>query len=150
MARVKVDLSNRPAEVLLAHLYSTELTINGIALTQVPILTNHSNFQQLECLYACVESIKSWFEVFFSIPPAAYIGFPLSMFSQRVHCLVTLYSLSTLDDPVWDKNGVWKTADLLLILDQVINNMEQVATPAELDNIDSSDRDMFSRTAKRF
>ena len=66
-----------------------------------------------------------------------------------MHCLVTLYRLSTLDDPAWDKDGVRKTADLLLILDQVINNMEQVATLAGLDNTDSSDGDVFSRTAKR-
>lgn len=67
-----------------------------------------------------------------------------------MHCLATLYRLSTLDDPAWDKDGVRKTADLLLILDQVINNMEQVATLAGLDNTDSSDGDVFSRTAKRF
>ena len=124
--------------------------MNEIALSQVPIITNYSNFQHLKCLYACVESIKSWFEVFFTILPAAYSGFPFSIFSQLVHCLVRLYRLSTLDDPAWDKDGVQKTADLLLILDQVINNMEQVAALAELDNTDSSDGDVFSRTAKKF
>lgn len=145
-----VVLSDSLAEVVLAHLYSTELTINEIALSQVLIITNHSNFQQLKCLYACVESIKSWFGVFFTIPPTAYIGFPFSIFSQIVRCLVTLYRLSTLNDPAWDKNGVWKTADLLLILDQVINNMEQVKTLAGLDNNDCPEGDIFSRTAKLF
>lgn len=145
-----VILSDTLAEVVLAHFYSTELTINEIALSQVPIITNHSNFEQLKCLYACIESIKSWFEVFFTIPPVAYIGFPFSIFSQLVRCLVTLYRLSTLNDPAWDKDGVRKTADLLLILDHVISNMEQVTTAAELDNNDSVDGDIFSRTAKMF
>ena len=143
-------LSDSSAEVVLAHLYSTELTVNEIALSQVPIITNDSNFEQLNRLYACVESIKSWFEVFFSIPPTDYIGFPFSIFSQLVHCLVTLYRLSTLRDPAWDKNGVREAADLLLILDQVINNMEQGATLAGLDNNDSTEGDVFSRTAKKF
>lgn len=138
------------AEVVLAHLYSTELTINEIALFQVLFVINRLDFQQLKSLYACIESIKSWFDVFFTIPPAAYIGFPFSIFSQLVHCLVTLYRLSTLNDPAWDKNGVCKTADLLLILDHVINNMEQVKTLAGLDNNDSPEGDIFSRTAKLF
>ncbi len=138
------------AEVVLAHLYSTELTINEIALSQAPIITTYPNFEQLKCLYACIESIKSWFEVFFAIPPIAYIAFPFSIFSQLVHCLVTLYRLSTLNDPAWDKSGVQKTADLLLILDHVINNMEQVTILAGLDNSDSTEGDVFSRTAKMF
>jgi hypothetical protein len=145
-----IALSDILAEVVLAHLYSAELTINETALPQVLIIANNLNFQQLKCLYACIESIKSWFEVFFTIPPTAYISFPFSIFSQLVRCLVTLYRLSTLDDPTWDKNGVWKTANLLLILDHVIDNMEQVKTLAGLDNNDSPEGDIFSRTAKLF
>jgi len=145
-----LGLSDNLVEVVLAHLYSTELTINEIALSQIPIISNHSSLQQVECLYACVESVKSWFGGFFTIPPIAYIGFPFSIFSQLVRCLVTLYRLSTLDDPAWNKNGVQKTADLLLILDQVTNNMEQVSVLAGLDNNDSVEGDVFSRTAKMF
>ena len=72
------------------------------------------------------------------------------IFSQLVHCLVTLYKLSTLDDPAWKKNGVQKTADLLLILDQLINNLEQVSALAGLDNNDNVEGDVFSRTANIF
>ena len=141
-------LSNNLAEVVLAHLYSTELTVNEIALSQVPITSDHSDLQRVDSLYACVESVKSWFETFFTIPPNAYIGFPFSIFSQLVRCLVTLYRLSTLDDPAWDKSGVQKTADLLVILDQVINNMEQVSVLAGLDNNGNLEGDVFFRTAK--
>ena len=52
-------LSDKSTEVVLAHLYSTELTINEISLSQMPIISNHSSFQQVECLYVCVESVKS-------------------------------------------------------------------------------------------
>ncbi len=142
-----VVLSNALAEVVLVHLYSTELTVNEIALSQVPVITNDSDFKQLNRLYCCVESTKSWFEVFFSIPPSEYIWFPFSIFSQFVHCLFTLYRLSTLNDPAWDKDGVGETANLLLTLDQLINNLEQAAG---LDNHDSTEGDVLSRTAKKF
>ena len=145
-----IVLSNSLPEAVLAQLYSTELTIDEIALSQVPIISNHSNFQQLKCLYACIESISSGSEVFFTVPPIAYIGIPFSIFSQLVRCLVTLCRLSTLNDPAWAKNGVQKTADLLLILDHVIDSMEQVATLAGLDNNDRTEGDIFSRTARLF
>ncbi|KAL9135880.1 MAG: hypothetical protein Q9175_002922 [Cornicularia normoerica] len=146
----KLAAQSQRNEVVLAHLYSTELAINEIAFSQVPIITNHSSLKQLKRLCACVESAKSWFEVFSTVPPLDYIGFPFSIFSQLVHCLATLYRLSTLNDPAWDKNGVKETADLLLILDQVINSMERVATLAGLDNNGSIEGDVFSRTAKKF
>ena len=139
--------SNALIEVVLAHLYSSELTINEIALSQMPINTKHSSFKQLKILHACVESIKSWFEVFFTIPHNDYVGFPFSIFSQLVHCLVILYRLSTLDDPAWDKNGVQETADLLLIVDQLINKLDYAAAKLVID--DSPEADVFSRTAKK-
>jgi hypothetical protein len=138
---------NSLAEVVLAHLYSTELTINEIALSKAPIISNDSDFQRLESLYACLNPIKSWFDVFFTISPAAYIGFPFSMFSQLAHCLTALYRLSTLDDPAWDKDIVQNTANLLLISDQVANNMGRVTGLAGLDN-DSTEGDVFTRAAK--
>ena len=142
--------SDESTEAVLAHLYSTELSVNEIALSQVPTVTNFSDLKQLKRLYACVESIRSWFEVFLAIPPADYIGFPFSIFSQLVHCLTTLYRLSTLNDSNWDKGSVRETTDLLPILDQVINNMEQVAAVAGLDNSDIAEGDVFSRTARKF
>ena len=139
-------------EVVNAHFYNTELAINEVALSQTPIVSNHPNFEQLECLYACVVSIKSWFDVFFKIPPAAYVGFPFSIFSQLVRCLVALYRLSTLADPAWNKDGVRRTADLLPIMDHLIGNMERASTQAGYsDNRKGTDtEDVFSRTAKAF
>ena len=110
--------------------------------------TDLSSFKRIEVLYACVKSTKSWFELFFNIPLTDYIEFPFSIFSQLVHCLVMLYRLSTLDDPAWDKHGVKETADLLLIMNQVIINMEQAATI--LDTNDSPEGDILSRAAKKY
>lgn len=135
------------AEVILLHLYSTEL---DVALSPSIFHGAQLALHQRKSLYAGLESIKSWFDIFFTITPAAYIGFPFSIFSQLVRSLTTLYRLTTLSDPTWDDNGVWETADLLLILDRVINNMEQVAVLAGLDNRKAPERDIFSRAAQMF
>ena len=138
---------NGLAEVVLAHFYSTELTINEIALSEGPIISSNSDFYRIESLYACLNSVKSWFDVFFTISPAAYVGFPFSIFSQLSHCLIALYRLSTLDDPAWDKDMVQNTANLLLISDQVAQNMGRVTGLAGLDS-DSTESGVFTRAAK--
>jgi hypothetical protein len=101
----------------------------------------------LESLYACLNSIKSWFDVCLTISPAAYIGFPFSIFSQLAHCAIALYRLSTLDDPAWDKDNIRNTANLLAILDQIANNTGQVPRLAGLDS-DGTDGDVFTRAVK--
>ena len=140
--------SNTLSDVILAHLWSTELTINEIALAQLPIAADHSSFKRIEALCACLKSIKSWFELVFNIPLTDYIKFPFSIFSQLVHCLFVLFRLSTLDDPAWDKHGVKDTADLLAIVDQLIINLDQAAT--KFDTNDNPEGDLFSRSAKKY
>lgn len=115
--------ANRESEVLLAHLHATSLTIHEIALDHMPII---SDFPRLDCLYASLDAIKSWFEVFFSIPPTAYVHLPFSIVSQLTHCLLVGYRLSTLEDPAWDTARARTNVDVLLVLDQVIENMAQV------------------------
>ena len=64
--------------------------------------------------------------------------------------MATLYRLSTLNNSNWDKGSVRETTDLLSILDQVINNMEQVAAVAGLEDSGIAEGDVFSRTARKF
>jgi hypothetical protein len=115
----------------------------------LPVVSSNSNSGHIERLYACLNSVKSWFDVFFTIPPSDYIGFPYSIFSQLSHSLITLYRLSSLDDPFWPKTEVRKTANVLLILDTVIDNLNQVASLAGLNSKDAGD-DVFTKTSRRF
>ena len=68
------------------------------------------------------------------------------MFSQLVRCINKLYRLKILDDQAWDETGL--PVDSLLILDRVINNMDQVAILAGLDNTDSPEGDIFLHLAQ--
>lgn len=93
--------------------------------------------------------MKSWFDVYFLIPPAEYIGFPFSIFSQLTRCLIVLFKLSTLDDPAWDKSFVRNTADVILIMNQVIFNLRQVNWLAKLED-DNPEVNIFSRGADSY
>ncbi|KAL2810528.1 hypothetical protein BJX63DRAFT_434175 [Aspergillus granulosus] len=135
-------------KILLLYHHYTSLTLNEAALTNAPVNSRNLNFQQLEHLYGCLEATKSWFELFLTIPPVEYIGFPFSIFAQMVHNLVILYQLSTFEDPSWDITTVRQTTDVLSTLGTVIQNMSQVAILAGLDG--EPDSDIFSRVAKMY
>jgi hypothetical protein len=47
------------------------------------------------------------------------------MFFQFSRALVSLYKLSTLEDPAWDRNMVRNTANVLEILDRILYNLKK-------------------------
>lgn len=104
----------------------TEVSIQEVSLSRAPIMSNMTGFQRLENLYSCLISAKAFLDMFRNTPPAQFAGMPFSTFSQFGNCLIALYKLSTLDDPAWDKTMVRETADVLLIIDQVVQTMGQI------------------------
>ncbi|KAL9623477.1 MAG: hypothetical protein Q9160_002157 [Pyrenula sp. 1 TL-2023] len=135
----------QPNEVLLLHIHSADLET---ALSSTFLHTNQLSLQQRQALNASLQSIKAWFNVFFTILPAAYIGFPFTIISQLARCIMILYRWTTLDDLTGDESRSLEDAAPLLILDRVIKNLDQVADLAELDNTDSPEGDIFYRLAQ--
>lgn len=134
-------------EAALLHLYGAELEMG---LSPTSFNATQLTVQQRKSLEAILESIKSWFDVFFTIPPTAYVGLPFSVCTQQTRCIVTLCRLTTLEDQSWNEIGAWKTANALSILDRVIDNLEQVPIVAGLDNSESPEGDTFTGAARMF
>jgi hypothetical protein len=133
-------------ELLLAHIFNTELSINEMGISTTTSSVSSSSFQRLEPLYACLNSIKSWFDIFFEFPLNAYLGISFPFFAQLGHCVVALYRLSTLEVPGWDKDLLRQTADLLQILDRIIDNIRRVKDS----DSEHYKGEMFTRTIKIF
>lgn len=123
-------------EAVLLYLANAELTIHEVAI-QAPSLPHSPELDRLESLCTSLRAAKSWLDIWLSIPPEQYMGISFTMFFQFSRALVSLYKLSTLDDPAWDKNLVRNTANILEILDRILYHMkkcaEHIAVPNELD-----------------
>ena len=70
------------------------------------------------------------------------------MFTQLAQCIMTLFKLLTFDDPIWDRGLARETANLTLILEQVIQKLTQVKAVARLDHGELEGKDIFSGTAR--
>lgn len=98
----------------------TELFIQVVGL----FTTNtNENPNRIESMHACVRSIRSWYDLFFSLTAADFPGLPFSFFIEMSHTQMALYRITTCDDPTWDKTMIRNTADILTILDRTADKL---------------------------
>ncbi|PYH43049.1 transcription factor domain-containing protein [Aspergillus saccharolyticus JOP 1030-1] len=131
---------NKP---ILFHLYDTQTSLYEVALVNPPADEEMSS-QRLGHLYACLHVVRQFFDLFFTISPAEYTSLALPYLTQISHCLVTLFRLSTLDYPGWDKATVRGTVDLLDVANQIATRMGQVAAAVGMHG-EEAECDPFSK-----
>jgi len=135
----------RGHEAILGPLHETELILSESALCKPPpSAPTLAGFDRLGNLDRCVRAIASFFDFFFQIPCHEYRGLTLACFTYLAHNLVSLYALSVLDEPAWDRGAVRRTADVLAIMDRLIENMLDASQSAGL----AADCDVLPKAAK--
>lgn len=112
---------------ILMHLSHSEIIINEASISKFPVLSNGPDLHRIECLYTCLRAAQTWMDVWLRIPPEDYISCSFSMFFQFSRALVNLYRISTLEDPAWDKCAVRETANLLEIIDRLVEQTQKAA-----------------------
>ncbi|KAK1714396.1 hypothetical protein BDP67DRAFT_618253 [Colletotrichum lupini] len=108
---------------------------------------NLPDVARLDIYYACLHAVKAWFDHFLTLPPAAYYTTPFLTFSQLSHCIIALYRLSVLEDPVWDRASVRSTIDLIATLDEIGDRFMRVCSEAGL-NVDVEEGNAFAKAVK--
>ncbi len=143
--------------MLTAHAHYVDLCINEmtrLASSDAPLLTTLEStgnvygdvlgFERIESLWRCLHAAKSWLDAFYTISPSAYVGFPFFYWFQLVRCVVILKHLSTFEDPAWDRHAVYKTVDMLRLLEWMADKAELASQEAG----EQSDDDLFQRVSK--
>jgi hypothetical protein len=107
-----------------------------------------ADFDRVDHVNHCLKAISSFCDVFFNkIPIAQYVDISFVLYSYFSHNLMSLYSLSILDDPAWDKNAVRNAINILDVCDTFISKLNQVACVSGL-ILDESHSDMFSKSSR--
>ena len=96
----------------------------------------HLGVHQQKLRFDCLNSIKVWFEIFFSSPAADYLRFSFTIASEAVRSLGTLFYLCTLNEPGWSRETVRAELDPLWVLDKTIATMEAAITELGLEDDD--------------
>jgi hypothetical protein len=77
-----------------------------------------------------VQAARAWFDIFFGLEPATYTMFGFSIWAQLSHLVVSIYRLTLLNEPWWDKDMVTRTIDLSQVLDEMLNRVGSRSQPA--------------------
>jgi hypothetical protein len=122
----------------------------GLLKARLPNTAHPSDFQRLEILYACLESVGNFFESFLEIPPASYWNFSIVHFAQLGYALSMLQRLSIFEDPTWDLHYVAEKVNLLRVVDQLCNRMGEAVRYGGTESSDASESiSSFERTATK-
>ena len=119
-------------------LYEAGLCQSSLASDAIP------SFRRIELLCACLQAMKSYFEIFFSIPVANYVALSMPSWSHLTYSLNILHLLSSFNHPDWNLAYVRETIDFITVLGRLIEHLDSVNTLVGYGKID-----MFSPVAKR-
>ncbi|KAJ5498465.1 hypothetical protein N7453_007516 [Penicillium expansum] len=153
-ARMRNLKSNIPQElnrnrVLLLEIYNTELMIHTIALSPgVNTFPGQPN-QRFECIYACLQAVKSWLDTFSMIQPVEFVGFSSLMYANMMRCFIGIYRLATCNHPEWDRTLLHEAVNVSRAFEEASNSFDRVKEVAGLDPDGSQAQDSFSVMASK-
>ncbi|KAK3942682.1 hypothetical protein QBC46DRAFT_255934 [Diplogelasinospora grovesii] len=107
----------------------------------LPSCSPDVQLQRYELFESSLRSIKSWFDMFFSIPNYVYVGMTFAYWCHMAHCLMSLYRLmlittsfpfvnaTTTDDGNRDRLAMFRERgiDLFQVMDRLTKGFDEVA-----------------------
>ncbi|KAJ5185208.1 Cytochrome P450 [Penicillium cf. griseofulvum] len=103
--------------VVLMYLYNAEIIINELSMG-APAIANSLDLHRLDSLYTSLQASKGWLDVWLELEGEEYLQLSCVIFFQFTRAIVTLYKLTVLEDPLWSKNMVRDTANILEYLNR--------------------------------
>ena len=103
----------------------TTLMIHESAIMR-PRVRNEPDIRRYEVYQRCLNSIKAWLDMFFSVPPELYTRLPCSIYCQLFYVMGCLHKITTTKDAAWNPAVARESVDLIPTLDRIIHTFEQL------------------------
>ncbi|PHH63347.1 hypothetical protein CDD81_6044 [Ophiocordyceps australis] len=110
--------------VVRAQFHHVETHIHSIGLftnQKIPVATRTAS------MHSCALAAKAWYDNYLDTDPTEVLGMPFTIYVSMSRTQVTLYKLTVLEDPAWDKEILRSTANLLDLLDCMIVKFQDLA-----------------------
>lgn len=147
LARLRRNDTNKGSNVYLELQYRvTEVLVWEIALNDL-----QENCTPLRCrlddMCQLIDALRSYLDLFFTLPQASYLTMPFSVFAQFAHSFIVLIKIASLEVEGWDMQTLTSRIDFLEAVEQAAIRFEGAAT-SKPDNLDIKN-DHFSKWALR-
>lgn len=112
-------------ERITLHFSHAEISLYATAASKIYPQTDTGETKRLDFLYACLMAAKRYFDCFFTVIPTDYASFSGLDLIEGARCLYTLFRLTVLERPGWDREAVRSTVDILQVLDRFDRLLQQ-------------------------
>ena len=106
-------------QYLIAEIIVWELSLNDLQDNKATPLRSH-----LDHLYYCVKAIRTFIDVYFTIPTSAYLTIPFSTFGQFAHAFITLVKLASLEVDGWDMKDLHEQLHFSKVIDEAADRYD--------------------------
>ncbi|KAK3100935.1 hypothetical protein LTR53_018734, partial [Teratosphaeriaceae sp. CCFEE 6253] len=109
-------------QCLTAEILVWELSLNDLQDNKTAPLRSH-----LDDIYRCIDAIKRFVDLYFSIPTNDYLTIPFSVFGQFAHAFIVQTKLASLEVDGWDLRTLHESLDFLNVIEEAAVRFEAVA-----------------------
>jgi hypothetical protein len=113
--------------MLRLQLIYTEMAVLEAGLGCTPYNAKKPDLRRYEILSRLAGVVKRYFDAFWPFSKKYYSAMTFAIWSQVAHSLMTLYKLSSLDEPGWDRAALRRDVDLLEVCDRIMRDMDEAA-----------------------
>lgn len=98
-------------------------------------------------MYSCARSARAFWDDFGNVAPIEVAGMPFAAYVGMSHVQATLYRITMVEDPAWDKAILRNTANILTMLDKAVELFYRADEVYPV-RTDDSDGTLLSKGAK--
>ncbi|KAH8820184.1 hypothetical protein F5884DRAFT_763176 [Xylogone sp. PMI_703] len=137
--------------VLLMHFHAAEVYLYEIGLYDAPFRQEYKsdNTRQIETLYSCVMSVKSYFDAYHRLPMSDYAYLPFTIWIQSGLVLLTSAKLALFEHSAWDVTHVRSILNVPELINYEIRCIEEVIEQQPCDQDIPQQRDIFKGFLER-
>jgi hypothetical protein len=106
------------------------------------------SIQQVDMLHSCLVACQLSFQIILTISSQNFVTLSVHDFGRLSHAISTLFKLSVLEVPGWDREHVRQTADISVLLEQLARRLDSALKPTGT-HPTSLSNDAFSQAARR-
>jgi len=129
-------------QYLASEILVWEMSLNDLLESKAKPLRTH-----LDNLYRCIEAIKAFIDVYFSISSNYYLTMPFSAFGHFAHAFIALTRLASLEIEGWDMRAMTGTLNFATVIEEAAIRFDGAATSSP-DGLQVNN-EVFSKWAAR-
>ncbi|KAI1647891.1 uncharacterized protein F4817DRAFT_336245 [Daldinia loculata] len=134
----------RNDHMILELYHFTELLINESEISKPVTTWNEPDLRRFEIYQRCLVSIKAYLDTFFSTPIALLGNMSFACYPRLVTVMKGLHTITTLQDPSWDRAAVRTTVDLIPTCDKIIGLLEYLKAASALISLDGGKDESYN------